>query len=85
MVDPKISFWEKHKTIEEMQKEYHIQDIFKFDDFEQIFKDTVGKEDCVYLYNGVNPYSGIKTLSAEDDFKVLLHIYIFQLEKLLLK
>ena len=55
-----------------MKKEYHIEDVFKLDDLETVFRKWVTVDDGVFLYDGVNPYSNLKTLSAEDDFKVRL-------------
>jgi hypothetical protein len=70
LVDSTKSFWEKHKTIEDMKKEYHLDNVFKVEELEDKFKDKITKENTVLTYDGVNPYSNLPTLSVKDEYKV---------------
>jgi Xaa-Pro dipeptidase len=70
LVDPKISFWEKHKSIEEMKAEYHLDDVYKVEEMEEIFNQVVPKSATVLVYKGVNPYSGHTTLNVLEEYQV---------------
>lgn len=70
VVDSVKAFWEKHKTIDEMREEYHIDDIFSKDELQKVFAEQVPKDSTVLTYDGKNPYSGYSTLSVLPEFKV---------------
>lgn len=70
LVDPKISFWEKHKSIEDMKAEYHINDVYKIDEMEEIINQVVPKSATVLVYKGVNPYSDHPTLNVLEEYQV---------------
>jgi hypothetical protein len=80
--DSTKAFWEKHKTIEDMKKEYHLDTVYKYEQLEEIFRDKVPKETATVLtYAGTNPYSNLPTLNAGDDFQVI-HLYKFGVDYL---
>ena len=55
-----------------MKKRYHLQDVFRVEDLEKIFKQQVKKDSTVLIYKGKNPYSGLDTINVEEEFKVEL-------------
>lgn len=74
LADAVKSFWEKHKTIEDMQKEYHIDDVYKIEKLKEIFVQEVGKDDNVLVYKGNNQYSGLPTLNVLAEYEVIIFL-----------
>ena len=70
LADATKSFWEKHKTVEDMKKAYHIDDVFKVEQLEEIFLKEVGKDDNIMVYKGTNQYSGLETLNVLNEYQV---------------
>ena len=75
VVDPSISFWEKHKSIQDMMDQYHIPDVFKSEEITKVFNEQVGKDDPVLVYEGKNPYSNLATLNVLEDFSVIYILF----------
>jgi len=70
LVDSTKAFWEKHKSLEHMKEEYHLQDVFKIEELEKVFREQVKEDDTVLTYVGKNPYSELETINVEEEFKV---------------
>lgn len=73
LTDPNKSFWIKTKSLEDFKAEFEIDDARKIEDLDAFFKNNVDKDDqTVYIYNGVNRYSGLNTLNPYTEFQKLL-------------
>ena len=73
LADPTKSFWMKTKSLEEFRTEFEVDDAQKIEDLEDYLNKNVDKENqTIYIYKGINRYSGLESLNPYEEFKKLL-------------